>query len=155
MKITRIPCPACGGNLAFDIETNDGICPYCQQQLIIERSGEITTITPLIESVRKATAQVRDELLFQRLSKELKILQLTRIEHRYFWGLVPLAAMFAFTIGLWMMVLVEMIVPGIILGTVFGVAAWIPTHRWWAARGQEFDDQIANLQQRIRELSSL
>src|SRR4030042_2633871 len=72
--IYSLTCPACGGKLQITSDIDRFACEHCGNKHIVQRSGGIVTLSPLIEGLKNVQAGVdktASELAIIRLKKEI------------------------------------------------------------------------------------
>jgi Ca2+/Na+ antiporter len=76
-KIFSLTCPSCGGKLQITSDIDRFSCGHCGNELIVQRSGGVITIAPVVEGLREVKASVdrtASELAIPRLEREIALL---------------------------------------------------------------------------------
>ncbi len=71
LNTINLTCPSCGGKLQVTGDIDRFSCGYCGNELIIQRSGGIVTVAPVVAELREVRAGV------DKTSAELAITRLT------------------------------------------------------------------------------
>jgi hypothetical protein len=73
-----LSCPSCGGRLEISAEIDRFACGHCGNEHIVNRSGGIVSISPIVEEIKKVSSGVdatAAELAIIRIEKEIKELE--------------------------------------------------------------------------------
>ncbi len=73
-----LTCPSCGGRLQLTSDIERFACGYCGNELIVNRSGGIVSLAPVIselKGVRQGVDRTASELAIIRLEKEINQLE--------------------------------------------------------------------------------
>lgn len=69
-----LTCPSCGSKLQITDDIDRFACNYCGNELIVKRGGGITSLKPVIDSIKnvqKGVDKTASELAIKRLEKEI------------------------------------------------------------------------------------
>lgn len=73
-----LSCPSCGGKLEISAEIDRFACGHCGNEHIVNRSGGIVSISPIVEGIKKVSSGVdatAAELAIIRIEKEISDLK--------------------------------------------------------------------------------
>jgi primosomal protein N' len=73
-----LTCPSCGGKLQITIDVERFACANCGNEHIVQRSGGIISLIPLVVGLRKVQDGVdrtASELAIKRLREEISVLE--------------------------------------------------------------------------------
>ena len=81
-NVISLTCPSCGGKLQITNDIERFSCGYCGNEQIVQRSGGVITLAPVVEGlkeVKKGVDKTASELAIVRLKEEINSLSQQRI----------------------------------------------------------------------------
>lgn len=82
MDLVNLSCPSCGGELEIKASVERFACGYCGTEHIVERSGGVVTLEPIVKELKGVKAGVdktASELAITRLEAEIDKLEKERM----------------------------------------------------------------------------
>ena len=88
VDIFSLTCPSCGGKLQLTPDIERFACGYCGNELLVNRSGGIVSLSPVVaelKGLKQGVDRTASELAIVRLEKEIERLedQMDEIDPEY------------------------------------------------------------------------